>query len=248
MQEKSMPSNKNTADVQEYQPALEELDISLENLEKNLGYSPDNIPEFYIEKIQGTLKDAVDLVDIRVGYRLLDSEILKCHSSHIQYGATRFLTGKIIAAQLTGSQALVAFAGTAGKIFSSWSRSLFDEGDFPGGYVVDMVGSEIVEASIDWLERQIKEELSSTAFKMTNRFSPGYCGWNVRDQFTLFSFFPEKFCGIELTDSALMVPVKSVSGIIGLGENVEKKDYPCNICTMRNCYRRGKVADSRVNK
>jgi hypothetical protein len=83
---------------------------------------------------------------------------------------------------------------------------------------------------------------------MTNRFSPGYCGWNVKDQFTLFSFFPEKFCGIELTDSALMVPVKSVSGIIGLGENVQKKAYPCDVCTMQNCYRRGIVTENRENK
>jgi hypothetical protein len=238
----SIDKSKN---VWEYRPALEELDISLKNLEKNLGYSHEIIPKFYAEKIQETLHEAVNLVDIRVGYRLLNSENLECYSGRIQYGDTQFITGNIIAAQLKESRALVAFAGTAGKIFSSWSKSLFDKGDFPGGFVVDIVGSEIIEAAIDWLEQQIENELSSTAYKMTNRFSPGYCGWNVREQFKLFSFFPEEFCGIELTDSALMIPVKSVSGIIGLGEYVEKKPYPCNVGSMQNCYRRGKFA---INK
>ena len=227
-------------DIREFRPTLEELEISVNNLENGLGYHLEDIPPFYQEKIRTVLNEAVNLVDIRVGYKFLTSEKIDCQSTRIHYGNLQFLTGKIIAAQLHSSQALVAFAGTAGKIFNSWSRSLFDTGDFPGGYVVDLVGSEIVESAVDWLEQQIEQGLSSTAYKMTNRFSPGYCGWNVREQFKLFSFFPEKFCGIELTESALMTPIKSVSGIIGLGENVERKEYPCDICTMQNCYRRGK--------
>ncbi|MCK7538940.1 MAG: hypothetical protein MZV63_52410 [Marinilabiliales bacterium] len=47
---------------------------------------------------------------------------------------------------------------------------------------------------------------------ITNRFSPGYCGWDVAEQHKLFSFFKDNFCGITLTESALMNPVKSVSG------------------------------------
>ncbi len=56
---------------------------------------------------------------------------------------------------------------------------------------------------------------------------------------TLPRFILERnFNGIEITDSALITPIKLVSGIIGLGENVKKKAYTCNICTMENCYLR----------
>ncbi|MEE9574398.1 MAG: LacI family DNA-binding transcriptional regulator [Candidatus Neomarinimicrobiota bacterium] len=56
---------------------------------------------------------------------------------------------------------------------------------------------------------------------------------------TLPRFILERnFDGIEITDSALITPIKLVSGIIGLGENVKKKAYTCNICTMENCYLR----------
>jgi hypothetical protein len=66
----------------------------------------------------------------------------------------------------------------------------------------------------------------------------------VKDQFKLFSLLPENFCGIRLTDSALMIPIKSVSGIIGIGENVERKNYPCEICNMKDCYRKKLVNEN----
>lgn len=74
---------------------------------------------------------------------------------------------------------------------------------------------------------------------ITNRFSPGYCHWNVSDQHKLFSLFDEAPRGVTLTDSALMNPVKSISGVIGICENVKYKDYHCRLCKSKDCtYRK----------
>ena len=55
----------------------------------------------------------------------------------------------------------------------------------------------------------------------------------------LFPLFPSaEPCGIRLTDSSLMLPIKSVSGVIGLGEDVRKLEYTCGLCTYDRCYRR----------
>ena len=97
-------------------------------------------------------------------------------------------------------------------------------------------GSEIVEAAVDWLEGQINIDAEILELKCTNRYSPGNCEWNVSDQHKLFSFFPDNFCGIEITDSARMTTIKFMSGIIGLSENVKKKTDTCNICSMVNFY------------
>ena len=35
-----------------------------------------------------------------------------------------------------------------------------------------------------------------------------------------------------------MVPIKSVSGIIGLGEKVRRLDYTCGLCDFKQCYKR----------
>ena len=47
-------------------------------------------------------------------------------------------------------------------------------------------------------------------------------------------------CGIRLTDSSLMIPIKSVSGVIGVGTDVRKLEYTCGLCTYENCYRKRK--------
>jgi len=73
---------------------------------------------------------------------------------------------------------------------------------------------------------------------LSNRYSPGYCGWPVSDQHILFSLFPEGFCGIELNGSALMTPLKSVSGVIGIGPALRREEYDCGICDMQDCVRR----------
>ena len=55
----------------------------------------------------------------------------------------------------------------------------------------------------------------------------------------LFPLFPSaEPCGIRLTDSSLMLPIKSVSGVIGLGDGVRKLEYTCGLCTYDKCYRR----------
>ncbi|MEE3446448.1 MAG: vitamin B12 dependent-methionine synthase activation domain-containing protein, partial [Prevotella sp.] len=67
---------------------------------------------------------------------------------------------------------------------------------------------------------------------------PGYCGWHVSQQQLLFPLFNGQTCGVTLTDSSLMLPIKSVSGIIGVGEKVRRLDYTCGLCNFEKCYKR----------
>ena len=83
----------------------------------------------------------------------------------------------------------------------------------------------------DLLGRQMDE----FGLKITNRYSPGYCNWPVSDQQILFLLLPEKFCGVTLTGSSLMIPIKSVSGVIGIGASVKMKEYTCDTCGMKDC-------------
>jgi hypothetical protein len=100
------------------------------------------------------------------------------------------------------------------------------------------MGSEVVERTADWLEKRLIEQIVPLGWSSTNRYSPGYCDWHVAEQHSLFSLLPEGFCGITLTPSALMVPIKSISGIIGLGPDVQRGEYQCSICELKDCFRR----------
>lgn len=125
--------------------------------------------------------------------------------------------------------------------FERLQESLKEEGDMVKVFIADAVGSVIAEKAADRMEESLEELLAPYAWSHTNRFSPGYCGWHVSEQRDLFSLFPvEKPCGVSLTSSSLMVPIKSVSGVIGLGENVRKIEYTCGLCDFKQCYKRRK--------
>ncbi len=243
MQERTLSSQTflsgiETEQVREFRIPLRELNFNEASVERGMGYENGSLPDFYREKITEIITRSAEVADIRAGYRILPPEQFLLEKEQVSCCQQTLQTGKIIARQLKKSHTVALFASTAGAVFDKWSKELFNEGDFPGGYVVDCVGSEIVESAADWLEEKLIEELSEKDLKITNRFSPGYCGWDVFEQHKLFSLLPPEFLGIHLTDSALMVPVKSVSGFIGVGEGVKRLNYPCAICDMKNCFRR----------
>ncbi|MCU0473924.1 MAG: hypothetical protein MUC93_11280 [Bacteroidales bacterium] len=90
----------------------------------------------------------------------------------------------------------------------------------------------------DLMQDALENEMIGAGKKITNRFSPGYCGWNVAEQKKLFKLMDDNYCGIRLTPSSLMDPVKSMSGIIGIGVNVKRNPYTCSLCDKKDCFHR----------
>lgn len=149
--------------------------------------------------------------------------------------------GRIISRQLRGSSAFAFFVATAGMEFEHLQEQLKTEGDMVSIFIADAMGSVIAEKTADCMEQALQQTLASSGLKHTNRFSPGYCGWHVSQQHLLFSHFPTpQPCGITLSESSLMTPIKSVSGIIGIGATVRHLDYTCGLCDYKDCYKRRK--------
>ena len=148
-----------------------------------------------------------------------------------------FHLGSIITRQLEGSTAYALFIATAGREYEEYLQGLKRTGDEVRVYIADALGSVIAERCADALERQLQASIDKLAWQRTNRFSPGYCGWPVSEQQVLFPLFAGHTCGVSLTEGSLMVPIKSVSGIIGLGTGVSRKDYVCQLCNYDKCYK-----------
>lgn len=153
-----------------------------------------------------------------------------------------FEMGTIILRQLRGSEAYALFICTSGLEFEAYQHQLKEQGDMVRVFIADALGSVIAEKCADQMEKALQESIDKLGWKHTNRFSPGYCGWHVSQQQLLFPLFQGHTCGVKLTDSSLMVPIKSVSGIIGLGEKVRKLEYTCGLCDFKQCYKRKKKA------
>lgn len=149
-----------------------------------------------------------------------------------------FDMGKIILRQLRGSAAYALFICTSGVEYEAYQQRLKEQGDMVRVFIADALGSVIAERCADRMEECLQENIDKLGWHHTNRFSPGYCGWHVSQQQRLFPLFEGHTCGVTLTDSSLMVPIKSVSGIIGLGATVRHLDYTCGLCDFQQCYKR----------
>ena len=153
-----------------------------------------------------------------------------------------FDMGRIILRQLRGSEAYALFVCTSGVEYEAYQQRLKAHGDMVRVFIADALGSVIAEHCADRMEECLQESIDKLHWHHTNRFSPGYCGWHVSQQQLLFPLFKGQTCGVRLTDSSLMIPIKSVSGIMGLGEKVRRLEYTCGLCDFKQCYKRKKKA------
>ncbi|MCF8306468.1 MAG: hypothetical protein K9G57_02435 [Ignavibacteriales bacterium] len=181
-----------------------------------------------------------DRIKIQGGFFFSDENV-RVEREIIYCGDQVFNSGIIINAGLRGIDSLYLIVVSAGFGVEKAVKKNFDENNYLRGYLWDMIGSEIVEKCADYLQQEIKTDAEEDGRKITNRYSPGYCGWSVAEQSKLFSILPEKFCGVSLSPSSLMSPAKSISGIIGSGVNVKYHEYACSICDAEHCFRRKNV-------
>ena len=234
-----MPSSI-VLDVATFTPSFRDMGVDRALVESDLGYRDGEAPDMIRELIDEILPLIPAHIALQCGYGILPAGSITLADDSVSFDELLFATGPIITSQLKRSTSLALFVSTAGPRLEQWSGKLMAEGDMMRGYIVDAIASEYVEQASVWLEKQIAGHVASSGWKMTNRYSPGYCDWPVSEQHKLFSLLPERFCGITLTESALMVPIKSLSGIIGLGPDVKRGAFQCNICDLKDCFRRRK--------
>lgn len=222
-----------------FQFDFRDLKLTVDQIERLMGYPEGESHETFAGIIDRLLREAEEICELKAEYRICKKIVFHDGDKSIELNNMIFSIGKIIYGQIKRSDSLALFACTAGEEIGRRSRKNMKKGDLLEGYIFDVIGSEAVEAVADLMQNDLEADLALSGRKMTNRFSPGYCGWNVSEQHKLFGLIPENYCGIRLTESALMDPIKSVSGIIGIGENVKRVPYTCNLCDMKDCmYRR----------
>ncbi|MCX6332752.1 MAG: methionine synthase [Bacteroidia bacterium] len=222
-----------------FQFDFRDLKLTVDQIERVMGYSEGESHEPFNEIVSKLLKEAEVICNLKAEYRIFEKISFNEYTMIIEISNVVFNIGKIIFGQIKKSGSAALFICTAGGEIGVRSRKAMKEGDMLEGYIFDIIGNEAVEAATDLMQNDIEADLALSGQKITNRFSPGYCGWNVAEQHKLFSLMPTNYCGIRLNESALMNPIKSISGIIGIGENVKRLPYTCKLCDMKDCiYRR----------
>jgi len=205
-----------------------------------MGYRTGTAPEPVTLLINEIMEEFFTLGGIKAEYTIFNEISFHQAEKSLQVEGVTFNIKPIIYRQIRQAEAVALFICTAGPVIGELSHASMKGGDLLKGYVYDVIGSEVVEAAADRMQEHLRLKMAATGSRISNRFSPGYCGWDVAEQHKLFGFFKDNYCGITLTESALMNPIKSVSGIVAIGRNVRFTPYQCNICQDKNCIYRNR--------
>ncbi|MFA5141266.1 MAG: vitamin B12 dependent-methionine synthase activation domain-containing protein [Elusimicrobiota bacterium] len=129
------------------------------------------------------------------------------------------------------------FAVTLGEPVCAEIGRLFGAGDYPLASALDAAASFAADRAAAWVEGQAEMPGLKTL-----RYSPGYCGWHLSGQKSLFKRLKPESIGIRLNDSCLMSPIKSVSGVVVSAEASKHSVKPgyafCKSCRNKTCVAR----------
>jgi cobalamin-dependent methionine synthase I len=227
-----------------FQFNFSDLNLNISQIEQVMGYKEGESQETISELIRKLLKEMEPVCSIKAEYRVFPVEKVDDSGKSIRINDLVFDVKKIVFGQIKKSDKIAVFLCTAGPEIGIRSRTAMKDGDLLTGYVYDVIGSELVEAAGDLMQDSLQKSMASEGKKITNRYSPGYCGWDVAEQHKLFNLMNDNFCGIRLSESALMDPMKSISGFIGIGENLKQLPYTCDFCDLKDCiYRKKRITN-----
>jgi len=176
--------------------------------------------------------------DICGGYSIQSVQSIDAKEGIAVIKNTVLNIGTQVSGYIKEATKMALFLCTAGDEFIRLSNLLNEKGDYMEAYIVDAIGSLTVEKAMDKIQEKLRLSFLDEDLKMSQRYSPGYCNWALSEQETLFRLIGDNPTGISLSKSCLMTPIKSVSGIIGIGKRIKQHEYGCKICQNATCIYR----------
>ncbi len=217
-----------------------DIEIDRRQVYEYLGYDAGSTPP---PRVQSLLDEYIEHSDEFIfpctTYDILDVELVIGNRSFLE-GSINF-DSKVVSGLLRKCEQVAIFVATIGKEFEGIACGLSEDGLLLQSAALDAIGSNAVEKVADFVHENIVDIAAWQGMVASKRrFSPGYCDWDVEQQRILFEAVDGGTAGVELTETCLMLPRKSISGIIGIGtadRGIENYN-PCLACDKTDCVGR----------
>lgn len=195
-------------------------------------------------EIGGAIDAALPLLRPRIAYEWGDVPGVEGETVRVRFRhgpEARLAVGPNVHLLHPARRAL-AFVSTLGARLDAAIQAKNDGGDFLGGYLLDCVGvvalSEVSESANALAESAARER----NWGVGARLGPGsLAGWDAARQRELCDGLPLADAGIRLTESGLLRPFKSASGLVPIGPGYaeSKVGSVCGLCQRAGaCWRR----------
>lgn len=146
-------------------------------------------------------------------------------------------TSRVLRRNLDQVERVFAYVATCGRELEEVS---LPTDDFMAPYIMDTIKESVLGSAVGYLFSYLQDKY---ALGQTSHMSPGSLeDWPITQQKELFSLFGDvkQLIGVQLTDTFLMYPVKSVSGVLF---PTEIRFKSCQLCPRPGCRNRSAPYD-----
>ncbi len=193
----------------------------------------------YAGDVQGLVNMVQDVVRPKAVYdvRYIDRK----GTDEVEIGGVKF-TSRVLRINLDKAERVFPYIATCGTEVESID---IPPDDLMRRFVLDNIKQIALGAAIKHLREHIDREYKPGQM---SAMSPGSLeDWPISEQRQLFSIFGdvEKLIGVKLTDTYLMLPIKSVSGIYF---PTEVRFESCQLCPRERCPGRRAPYDEKLKE
>lgn len=122
-----------------------------------------------------------------------------------------------VAGMLKDSREVLFMGATAGNPIMEEIRHEMDTGSLTRAVVLDAAASEMTDKALDWISRYMRRELRRLGKKLSSRrFSAGYGDFALENQKIMYDSLRLWEIGVQITESCVLVPEKSVTALAGI--------------------------------
>jgi hypothetical protein len=194
------------------------LEKTLERLKLNEGRSQ-------TLGVEDVFKTAAVLIHTRAIYGV--AYVSKCSLGKIEIDSIEFRS-RVLAKNLERIERVFPYVLTIGDSLENTARS---SESMTRRLVLETVGDLALGSGLEHVQRHISEQYG---LETTSNMGPGQLDWPIEQQRELFSLLGhvKDAIGVTLTGSLMMVPRKSISGIIF---PTEETFISCQLCQRNKC-------------
>jgi hypothetical protein len=181
------------------------------------------------QELDALVKEAVSVARPKAAYTT--SFVTNRGEDFVELDGVR-MNSRIMPQNLSKVHRVFPYVATCGEEVDRWSAGI---SDMLHSYWMDGVKEMILGQASEYLDRHFTDTLQLGKYSSMN---PGSLpDWPVTAQTSLFSLLGDvkELIGVTLTDSMLMLPTKSMSGLAFQTESGYKN---CRLCARKNCQGR----------
>jgi hypothetical protein len=158
-------------------------------------------------------------------------KVVEHHHEMIILMGGKTLAGPLVANHLSGADQIVLVVCTIGSQLETLASSCMQENPLLG-LTLDGLGNAAVESIAQQVCSRIEEQAQVSGQTTSTPLSPGEPGWSVETgQPFIFSLLDPSRIGIALSSGGMMLPKKSISFVLGIGQEMSRIGL-CDLCNL----------------